>query len=177
MFGLPTPAALDARPLVAVSAIAASAAGLAAPPAADARRSAAIDRQESRVVRLVNRFRGAQGLPAVQRSRALSRAANLHSRHMITRDFFSHTSPDGTTATARIRRFKDARAVGEVLAWVRADQRRGAAQRVVSMWTSSPSHRSVLLAPQFRRIGVARRIGEFQGRRAIVFTADLSSRR
>jgi uncharacterized protein YkwD len=51
------------------------------------------------------------------------------------------------------------------------------ASRVVQMWMASPGHRAVILTRGFRRIGIGRRSGALGSTRAIVYTADFSSRR
>lgn len=177
MLGLPTPAATHARPLTVVSALAATLAALLVPAVSEARRSARLDRQEGKIVRLVNGIRADSGLHPLNVSGKLNQAANGHSWNMIVADFFSHTSRNGTTSSTRIRRRRNANRVGEVLAYVPRSQRRGAAWRVVQMWMNSPAHREVLMHPGFRRIGIARQAGRMGGNRAIVFTADLTSRR
>lgn len=130
---------------------------------------------ERAVIRRVNYVRAQHGLAAVRFSRGLSRAADAHTRDMLQRDFFAHESSDGTSFDRRVHRFVDARAVGETLAAV--EQRRGVAALVVKLWMESPPHRAVVLAPQFRRIGVARRWGELDGIGRAVVTADFASRR
>jgi uncharacterized protein YkwD len=86
---------------------------------------------------------------------------------MWLRSFFGHGSSDGTPFDVRVRRYVGDRAVGETLAWLTG--RRAVARRVVRMWRDSPPHRAILLAPGFRRIGIARRHG--------LWTADFASRR
>ena len=178
MPGLPTPAGpAHPRALAAVSVLAAVATGAAAPASAGARQSSRLDRQEAKVVQLVNHIRRDRGLRALRPAGRLNRAANAHSWDMMVADYFSHDSRDGTSSATRIRRYRRANAVGEVLAYLPRSQRRGAAWRVVGMWMDSAPHRAVLLGSSFRRIGVARQTGRFRGRRAIVFTADLTSQR
>jgi uncharacterized protein YkwD len=130
---------------------------------------------ERAVIRRVNDVRAEYGLASLSASRGLSRAADAHTRDMLQRDFFDHTSSDGTSFDRRIHRYVDARAVGETLAAL--GQRRGVAAMVVRLWMESPPHREVLLAPEFRRIGVARRWGELAGAERAVVTADFASRR
>lgn len=178
MIGLPTPAALvRTRTLAIVSMISILALCLAAPASSEAKRSARLDRQEAKIVQLVNLIRGDRGLRGLKVSRSLNRAANVHTWDMMVANYFSHTSRNGTSSGTRVRRYRRARTVGETIAYVSRSQRRGAAWRVVNMWMNSPSHRRVLLTRKFRRIGVARQTGRFSGRRAILFTADFTSRR
>ena len=123
------------------------------------------------MIRLINEIRAQHGLASVHHCRALSRAAGSHSRDMVQRGFFDHTSSNGTPFASRVRRYVNAHRVGEVLAYIW--RRRGGAHTIVRMWMESPPHRAVLLTPGFRRIGIARRWG---GGRAVV-TADFASAR
>ncbi len=158
--------------LVAVLVAAIVAAGPAAPRAvADAR----LCRSERNMVRLVNDLRQRHGLARLGVSRALSRAADGHSYDMLRRDFFAHPSSGGTSAVSRIRRYADARSVGETLA--RFNRRRRGAATVVRMWMGSPPHRAVLLGPSFHSIGLARRWGTLGSSKQSVVTADFASRR
>ena len=177
MLGFPQPAASKPCLLAVVSVMAALVAVMTLPAPAQARKSARVDRQEAKIVRMVNGIRSNHGIRGLRKSRRLNRAANGHSWEMIVADFFSHTSRNGTPSATRVRRFKRASHVGEVIAYVPRKQRRGAAWRVVQMWMNSPSHRAVLLDPGFRRIGLARQGGRLGSNRAIVYTADLTSRR
>ena len=54
---------------------------------------------------------------------------------MLARDFFDHSSSDGTPFDRRIRRYVNARMLGEMLALDRS--RRGGASTVVRMWMES----------------------------------------
>jgi len=156
---------------VLVSALAV-AAGPAAPPAGA---GAGLSRAERHVVRHVNDVRARHDLGRLRASRALSRAADRHTRDMLRRDFFDHTSSDGTPFDRRVRRYADARTVGETLAAL--GRRRGGAAAVVRMWMDSPPHRAVLLDSGFRRIGLARRWGKLGDAGRSVVTADFASRR
>jgi uncharacterized protein YkwD len=177
MLGIPTTAVPHARLLTIVSVMAALVAAMLLPPASEARRSARLDRQEGKIVRLINGIRANHGLNRVRVSRRLNRAANGHSWDMVVANYFSHTSRNGTPSATRVRHYRNARKVGEVLAYVPRSQKRGAAWRVVQMWMNSPGHRAVLLHGGFRRVGVARQAGNMGGGKKIVFTADFTSAR
>lgn len=148
------------------------------PPAAEATGSARADRSERKVIRLVNRMRRSHGLPRVRRSRGLMRSADYHSWDMLRANFFAHSSANGQTMHERIYRYRPSARLGENLAWVpRGRGGRNSARTVVNMWMSSTGHRAVILTPGFRRIGIGRRVGQLGGTRAIVYTADFSTRR
>lgn len=127
-----------------------------------------IDSGERTVIRAINRARSAHGLHRLRAGRRLARAADAHSRNMLRSDFFSH----GAFAQ-RVRRYVRFRSIGETIAMTS----RCSPRRVVRMWLNSPSHRAVLLAGKFRRVGVGRRLGRLGAGRACLVTADFASRR
>lgn len=160
-----------AVPILAVLAAALAAAVGPATPRADAR----LTQTERTTIRLVNDVRSRHGLGRLRVSAALSRAADAHSRDMLRRNFFDHTSSDGTPFDRRVRRYIGARRVGETLAAL--GRRHGGAAAAVRMWMASPPHRAVLLGSGFRRIGLARRWGTLGGAGRAVVTADFASGR
>ena len=153
----------------------AATATLGAPPT-DAAAGSRMDRTERSIVKLINSYRARHGRPRLRTSGRLNRAADRHSREMVSHDFFAHPSRNGTAASTRVRRSSRARTVGENIAFIGAGERR-AARRVVGMWIDSAPHRAVLLGYSFRRIGVGRRAGDLGGSRGNAFTADFASRR
>jgi uncharacterized protein YkwD len=128
---------------------------------------------ERKVVAELNDARAQHGLATLRPYRGLNRAADRHSWDMLRADFFDHPSSNGTPFQRRVRRFADARMVGETLAAL--PQRRGGSAEVVRLWLESAVHRAVLLEPGFRRIGVARRWGTLDGAKNAVVTADFAS--
>jgi len=144
-------------------------AAAACPAAAGAQ----LGHSERTMIRLINDIRSQNGLARLRVNRALSRAADSHSRDMLARDFFDHPSSDGTPFASRVHRYANARLLGETLAMI--GRRRGGAATVVAMWMESPPHRAVLLGPGFRRIGIARRWGTIGGAGQAVVTADFAS--
>jgi uncharacterized protein YkwD len=142
-----------------LTAAAAPAAGAAGP---------GFDRGERSVVRSINKARAGYGLKRLHRTHRLARAADVHTRHMLGADFFSH----GAFAQ-RVRRYASFRRIGETIAWTS----RCSARNVVRMWLASPGHRAVLLSSKYRRVGVGRRTGRLGARRACMVTADFASRR
>ena len=110
--GRPTKAAMTRTPfLFAVVSLALLATEI---PAGAAVR---LDRAERAAIRHINAFRAAQGRPPVHPARSLNRSAEAHSTDMARRNFFAHTSSDGTPFDVRIRRYIGRGAVGETLAW------------------------------------------------------------
>jgi uncharacterized protein YkwD len=146
-----------------------------APEAADAA-SARQDSVERAVVRRINQIRARAGLRRLHSSGGLALAADVKALEILSSDSLSHTSPDGTPMSQRIRRYVRAQRVGETIAWV-SPHTRHQARVVVRSWMGSPPHRAALLSPSFRRIGVSRRVGRIGGGRLTVMTANLASAR
>lgn len=150
--------------------------GLAHSPAQAQAANSRLDPTERSVVKLVNRYRARHGRARVHASRRLNRAADRHSRDMVSHGFFAHSSANGLAAVSRVRRASHAGSVGENLAFLGSGER-NPASRVVRLWIASAGHRAVLLNPAFRRIGVGRRAGSVGGQSGSAYTADFASRR
>lgn len=121
-------------------------------------RSAAAAHVERAVVCLMNRVRARAGMRPLRVNRCLDRSATRHTRDMIVRGYFAHSSASGRSFQQRARRFGyAARApgwrVGENLAWGAGPRSR--ARWFVRAWMHSPSHRANILHRSFRHVGVA----------------------
>jgi uncharacterized protein YkwD len=106
---------------------------------------------------LINAERRKHGLRALRMDPRLSRAAQAHSRDMVRRRYFSHTSPDGLSPAQRVRgtgylRAARAWTVGENIAWGGGSYATPAA--IVKMWMDSPPHKENILSRRFREIGI-----------------------
>ncbi|SCD95083.1 RNA polymerase sigma factor, sigma-70 family [Streptomyces sp. BpilaLS-43] len=104
------------------------------------------------VTALVNSERAKEGCEPVSGNSLLDTAASRHSADMAERDYFSHTSPDGTDPGDRITaagyRWST---YGENIA---KGQTTPAA--VMESWMNSPGHRANILNCAFKEIGVGR---------------------
>ena len=145
---------------------------MVAAPAANA--NARMGRLERAIVRTIDRHRASYGTRAVHPSRPLARAADVHSRDMLARDYFAHYSSSGASFSSRIHRYVHVARVGETLAYVSSCRGRRAAHLVVRMWMHSPTHRAIMLSRSFHRVGVALRRGRLGSRHACVVTADFA---
>jgi uncharacterized protein YkwD len=135
------------------------------------------------VLAAVNTFRAAHGLGQLRESRALDRAARVHSLEMGKVGYFAHSSADGTAFWRRIRHYYGASShsywsVGENLLWSSPGVSSAGAMK---MWIASPEHLRNLLTSRWREIGVsAVRVldapGIFGGRRVIIITTDFGDR-
>jgi uncharacterized protein YkwD len=133
-----------------------------------------LDGPEYQVLIGINQFRAHHGLRPLRASRALTNAANEHSRDMVRRRYYAHNTRNGSSWNRRIKHYVRASIVGETLDLLYGPRGRDPdASIVVRDWEHSPAHRAVLLAPQLHRVGVAR-AARRHGRPA-VFTADFAS--
>jgi uncharacterized protein YkwD len=124
--------------------------------------SARQDRTEAAILRAMNSVRARHGLPRLRIDPALARAADAHSAAMLRSGVFSHGS-----VQTRLRRYTRKRAIGETLAWMS----RCNSRMVVSMWLRSAAHRRILLAREFRNVGVGKRSSPAR----CMVTADFAS--
>ncbi len=133
-----------------------------------------MDGSEYQVLVGINRFRARNGLGPLRASRALTGAADQHSRDMVRRRYYAHNTLNGRSWNRRIKRYVRASIVGETLDLLYGPRGRTSdASIVVSDWMHSPAHRAVLLTPRLRRIGVAR--ASRRSGRPAVFTADFAN--
>jgi uncharacterized protein YkwD len=127
----------------------------------------------------INEIRHQHHLRPLLLSDGLDAAAQGHSRDMVRRNFFAHTTPTGGTLADRIRRspFKThgAWAAGENIAWGSGSV--GSPRNVLRMWLASSTHRAILLSSTWRFVGIGRATGNFRGQAsAAVWTADFGHR-
>lgn len=134
----------------------------------------------TQLLHAINTVRTAHGVGKLRSAPRLRAAALRHSRDMIARDYFAHTSPTGSTVTYRIVRSGFVNGYwwrgAETLAW--GTGTRAGAAATVAAWLRSPAHRAIVLSGGFRWVGIGRRCGRFDGYpRACTWTADFVVRR
>jgi uncharacterized protein YkwD len=129
---------------------------------------------------LINVQRRAQGLPSLRPDRLLRLAALRHSRDMVARHYFAHTSRGGSTLVTRIRQtgyFAQSRfwRAGENLAWSAGPKSNPAS--IVRAWMNSPPHRHNILTRGYRDIGIGVVPGGPRARaRGTTYTTDFGYR-
>jgi uncharacterized protein YkwD len=151
-------------------------AALAAPAVASQRED-----YQAEILRLIGAARAERGLSGVHVDASLSRAALRHARDMLRREYFSHTSLDGSTCPERARRSGYRTAgyrswgLSEVIAWGMGE--RGSPKAVFDGWMRSPYHRSVILGKGWRDVGVACVEGSYRGfGGSFMYTVDFGRR-
>jgi uncharacterized protein YkwD len=141
--------------LVLVAAPAASAA--TCPHDADLATALSLQDRRAALLCVIDAERAARGLPAVRESAQLTQAAQGHADDMVTRRFFAHVTPGGSTlgdrvrATGYLRRRSDWE-LGEAIAW--AQQPLDTAASLMRAWLASPPHRAIILDRRFREVGI-----------------------
>lgn len=116
-----------------------------------------LGRVRAAILCLHNQIRAGHDLPALRDNKRLRKAALGHSRHMVAKGFFEHTTPSGVTMVDRILKARyvgedDGWMLGENLAWGTGSfaTPRGAVQA----WMDSPGHRANILKRGYRELGV-----------------------
>lgn len=119
---------------------------------------------EENVIHLVNESRLSHGAHLLKTDSKLSEAARLKARHMLSEQYFAHTSPDGVTPWVWIDEVEyDYSHAGENLAIHFTDT---ASQHAA--WMKSPTHRKNILSPEYTGIGVAVERGSLEGKETTV---------
>ena len=116
--------------------------------APDEKRKISINRERAIWLRLVNEFRAQHRLPAVKLDAELSNFAQDYAKRMQQEDFFGHTDPQGHGPDARRRTAGLLLPVGENLA------RNTKTEYAHAGLLRSAAHRSNILTPQWRRVGL-----------------------
>lgn len=128
---------------------------------------------EAQVVVLFNQQRASHGLAPVKVDARLGQAAEAHSADMLRHGYFAHDDAHGTW-DARIRRYVKRSLVGEILSFGSGEY--ATAARMVQTWMQSPEHRSIILTPDLRRVGLGVATGTYKGQESVsMATADFSS--
>jgi uncharacterized protein YkwD len=103
----------------------------------------------SAVVKLTNVARATKGCKPLKVNYRLTKAAQYHARSMSEKNFFSHTSANGTVWHKRIRNFGYSSPAGENIAYGFLS-----AAGVLKGWMNSPGHKRNIMDCNFRYIGV-----------------------
>jgi uncharacterized protein YkwD len=142
-----------------------------------ARGAVVLTKAERQLLSLINLTRAQHGLRQVRVDATLTKAARKHTAEMLRLDRFSHLSANGRNVAQRARaagygmRARSAWRVGEILGW--GCRGAGDPENFLRMWLSSSFHRSVLLNPGWRDVGIGLSTGSFMGHTdASVATVD-----
>jgi uncharacterized protein YkwD len=139
--------------------------------------SISLKMKEKRTLALHNVARAAHGLKPLCADPRLTRAARSHSREMIRKDYFSHSSYNGESVIERLRRFGYHRRVyAENIGG--GSGTFGKVGSTFRRWMNSPSHKGNILDRRFRPVGVGTYTGRYKGvRKYTMYTVDFGVRR
>lgn len=135
--------------------------GLTAPaPGPTGLTSLSLSDLEDQVFEAINLERRAGGLPSLRRAGDLNAVARQHSRDMVARSYFAHTSPEGDDLRQRFARsgISNWRCIAENIAYNRGYPDPVAA--VVEGWMRSPGHRRNILNRQLTESGIGVAVDE-----------------
>lgn len=122
------------------------------------------DITKNALISLTNSEREALGLLPLKENPTLNQAASLKANDIIEKDYFSHQSPEGLSPWYWFQIVGyNYQSAGENLAIGFLDS-----EEVSQAWLNSPSHRSNLLNPNYREIGIGVAKGDFQGNETTV---------
>lgn len=130
----------------------------AAPPAANALTNCTVDDltvdgEEQAFLRLINDYRAKNGITALSLDPALTRASTWMASDLSSRSTFAHADSLGRSPWVRMPDCGVMAPGGENLA---AGTNYSSAQSALDAWINSPKHRELMLASDFKAIGVAR---------------------
>lgn len=116
---------------------------------------------------LVNAERTDRGLGRLKPVASLEGVADDYAARMVRERFFDHSSPDGGTFLARIKRTSYLRgelrrwSVGENIAWGAGT--RATPAQIVAAWMQSPGHRRNILDARYTELGLGVAVGSPRG--------------
>jgi len=91
-------------------------------------------------------------VPILKWNHLLAKASYNHSVDMVTRKYFSHTSPDGLSVTDRLKTVGYQQATfGENIANGYSDEK-----SVIKAWLQSPGHCANIMSNSFTEVGAGR---------------------
>jgi uncharacterized protein YkwD len=123
-------------------------------PAQAAPAQTALSDKESYLLKAINDKRTAAGLAPVQLSGPLTDLARSRSNDMATRNYFSHTTPEGTNFLNMLgSRGIPYKFAGEILARNNYPDNQAAATAMNSYLNSAP-HKAIIMDPRYSLVGV-----------------------
>ncbi len=122
--------------------------------------------QSASILKTLNAKRHELGLQPVRWNWKLERAGRLHSKDMLTNNYFSHTSRDGRSLVDRLTE-------SNVTGWRRAGENivgTSSPARAFELWMQSDSHRRNMLRAEYTHVGIGMALdGQY-----MVFTMNLA---
>jgi uncharacterized protein YkwD len=111
-------------------------------------------RVEAEMLARVNDVRRRAGLPPLASNPLLDRISQEHADDMLLRSYFGHRTPEGLGPSDRARADGYGPGIGENLV-----EQRYSVQEALDAWLDSPPHRSNILDPESREMGLGLALG------------------
>lgn len=115
---------------------------------------------EEKTYQAIQELRRQENLPLLELSEGLIEVAHERSLDMATRNYFSHTTPEGLMVYDLMAQRGLYPYGGELLARTNIDRVEEASQEIIENFLGSPAHRQILLAPYYNLIGVGYALSE-----------------
>jgi uncharacterized protein YkwD len=126
-----------------------------APATAAASDELTVAQAELQMVDVLNADRKSAGLVALRTDSRLMTIARNRSNDMASKDYFSHTQPDGRNIFDLIGAAKIAwYGAGEIIAWNNYPTLATSIQAANNGWLGSPGHRPLIMSASYNYIGV-----------------------
>lgn len=114
-----------------------------------------------KIIEITNSYRTQNNLPPLTKNDLLTTAAQSKADDMFAKQYFEHVAPDGTTPAQRVLKTGyNYKVTGENLALGDFKDE----QDLVDAWMASPGHRANILNPDYKEIGVATGLNNYQDR-------------
>ena len=122
---------------------------------------------------LTNQKRQDAGLPPLTMNDALTQAATRKAQDMLTKNYWAHIAPDGTTPWYFIK------SSGYEYIYAGENLARGfySTGDVVTAWMASPSHRENVLSPNYKHVGFSIQEGPLTGDETVLVVQEFGSTR
>lgn len=135
------------------------------------RGSAASDITVQKIIELTNASREEKGESSLAANGKLAGAATEKAEDMIAKNYFSHTSPEGTTPWHWIEETNyEYNFAGENLA-----MDFHTAEKMQETWMASPTHRANILNEKYKEIGAAVKTGLLNGHQTVLVVVMFGS--
>jgi len=118
-----------------------------------------LSESETEILRLVNEYRVANGLNALEVRADLNKSARYKSKAMIEHNYFSHDNPqDGNVSFSglmiNVFKYNHYSSFGENLAAQYGGGINGSAEKFFTQWKNSPGHNDNMLNPNWKYMGI-----------------------
>ena len=122
-----------------------------------------------KIIDLTNQYRRENNLPALTENKLLTSTADLRTTDMFQQQYFAHISLQGTAPSdVVLKTGYDYKMTGENIALGDFTSEKD----LVDAWMASPGHRANILNPEYKEIGVAATLNDYQGRNTWIATQE-----